>query len=143
MYSKSFVGLPKKGVPSAFGTCGESRMSEAASVRGVSAWGRIPASVTNGRPRSFPEERAHPGAERSVAHVQEVDPMALEPRPVLVDQPPDRGREHVGAVPGAEGPHEGEQVCVRRDAELLAGPPPLLGREAERGRRSSGSIPFG
>ena len=124
MYSKSFVGLPKKGVPSGFGTWGESRMSEAASVRGVSACGRIPASVTNGAPRPVPEDRAHPGSERAVADVEEVDPVALEPGAILVDQPPDRGREHVGAVPGPEGPDEGEQVGVGRDAELLARPPP-------------------
>ncbi len=62
MYSKSFVGLPKKGVPSGFGTCGESRMSEAASVRGVSAWGRIPASVTKGRPRPSPRIERTRGA---------------------------------------------------------------------------------
>ncbi len=143
MYSKSFVGLPKKGVPSGFGTCGESRMSEAASVRGVSAWGRIPARVTKGRPSAFPEYRAHPRGERSVAHVEEVDPAALEPRPILVDQPADGGREDVGAVPGPEGPDEGEEVRVRGDAELRAGQTPVLGREAQGVERQCGSMPLG
>ena len=79
MYSKSFVGLPKKGVPSGFGTWGESRMSEAASVRGVSACGRDPGERDERGAQAFSQDRAHLGGERAVADVEEVDAVALEP----------------------------------------------------------------
>ena len=94
--------------------------------------GPDPGQRDEGAAQAFPQDRAHAGSERAVAHVEEMDPAALEPRPILVDQPADGGREDVGAVPGAKGPDEGEEVRVRGNAELRAGPPPVLGREAER-----------
>ena len=46
VFAKSFVGDPKKGVPSGLGTCGDARMSQAARHSADSSWGINPVRVT-------------------------------------------------------------------------------------------------
>src|SRR5215831_14663888 len=80
MYSNSFVGEPKNGVPSGFGTCGETRTSHAARYFGPSSCGTRPVNVVEPRAGIF----------RAKLHIRARDCLGAVPRSECADEADDR-----------------------------------------------------
>ena len=136
MYSKSFVGDPKKREPSGFGTCGERSTSAAARYCGASSWGNggHQADPVRGRDEGggVPQDLANPGHEQAVAHEQEVHAVLPEPLRVFLDESPNGLREQGDAVPRAERPDEPAHHRGVGDAVAREQRPASLGAEGGR-----------
>ena len=100
MYSKSFVGEPKNGVPSALGRVGDARMSHAARYAGPSACGTSPVRTARSSTPCSLEVPDHLRHRVSVAHHEQ--PHALAKLGGPLDQTPEGLRKHLCAVPPAE-----------------------------------------
>ena len=143
MYSKSFVGEPKNGEPSSFGTCGERTRSDAARYAGASACGTRPASVWNG-PFLPAEHLLHLGHAEPVADEEEVQPPLRKPAPApRQHEAADRTREHVRAVPAAEGADERRDERVVGDSVPARAARERVAASKRAGSKSSVSTQFG
>ncbi len=132
MYSNSFVGEPKKRVPSALGTCGETQTSQAASSPTARSRSTIPVnSTTSSRPRRSTSARPRRTAR----------PSPIRPSGRRADRraPPRSPAARRHTVPRAEGANEPDrrrsEPARARRATQPAGPAHAPRPAARRRRR--------
>ena len=122
-YSNTFVGEPKKGVPSGFLICGDNRMSPAASICGARSYGTIEVKTMFGA--SSPPLREAARCALALTGASQYQRRGCDQIGVSIEHASVRLDGWFDAVPRAEAAHQ-QRGSAALDAESLARPVPSI-----------------